>query len=95
MPSPARRIGTSVSFLPLTRWPIVRSSGVSTGAASSARSLVASYAMSIAISSTSSLKIFVGVARSRSMRELVLHERVRDDAQRGIRGGGVHGGGSY
>src|SRR5678809_1471031 len=67
MPRPARRIGTSVSFLPLTRRPMVRSSGVETDASSSGRSLVASYAMSIAISSTSSLKIFVGVSRSRRM----------------------------
>jgi hypothetical protein len=67
IPSPARRIGTSVSFFPLTRHPLARSSGVSTGAGSTARSLVTSYAISIAISSTSSLNIFVGVARSRRM----------------------------
>src|SRR5438046_523138 len=39
MPSPARRMGTSVSFFPLTRRPAVRSSGVSTTASSGARSL--------------------------------------------------------
>ena len=65
MPSPARRIGTSVSFLPLTRIPVVRSSGVSTGAASRGSSLVASYAINVAISSTNSLKILVGVVRAR------------------------------
>jgi hypothetical protein len=42
IPSPARRMGTSVSFLPLTRMPVVRSNGVSTGAGSRGSSLVAS-----------------------------------------------------
>ena len=42
MPSPARRMGTSVSFLPLTRCAVMRSSGVSTATGASARSLVAS-----------------------------------------------------
>ena len=83
MPSPARRIGTSVSFLPLMCQPVVLSSGVSTSLGSSARSLVASYAISIAISSTSSLKIFVGVSRSRRMRQLVLNERMPDNSQSG------------
>ena len=42
MPSPARRIGTRVSFLPDTWRPVMRSSGVSISTGSVARSLVAS-----------------------------------------------------
>src|SRR5436189_138230 len=52
IPRPARRIGTSASFFPATRTPRIGSSGVSTSRGSSGRSLVTSYAISIAISLT-------------------------------------------
>ena len=52
MPSPARRIGTSTSFLPDKRRPAAISSGVSTLVDSTASSRVASYASSIATSAT-------------------------------------------
>ena len=70
MPSPARRIGTSVSFFPETWRPVIRSSGVSISTGSVGRSLVASYAMSMAISLTSCLKSRVLVSRSRRMESL-------------------------
>jgi len=70
IPSPARRIGTSVSFFPETCRPVVRSSGVSSSTVCVGRSLVASYAMSIAISLTSCLKSRVLVSRSRRMLSL-------------------------
>ena len=71
--------------------PGMRSSGVSTSTGSSARSLVASYAMSIAISSTSSLKIFVGVLLVAQNGKLMLDERMPDDGQSGQGRGGGHG----
>src|SRR6266540_3670921 len=64
IPSPARRIGTSVSFLPATCWPAVFSRGVAISTGSSGRSFVTSYAMSMAISLTSCLKSRVLVRRS-------------------------------
>src|SRR6266404_3775612 len=70
MPSPARRIGTSVSFFPETWRPLIRSSGVSISTGSVARSLVASYAISMAISLTSCLKSRVLVSRSRRIESL-------------------------
>ena len=65
MPSPARRIGTSVSFFPATWRPDIVSSGVSISTGSSGRSFVTSYAISIAISFTSCLKSRVLVRLSR------------------------------
>ena len=70
MPSPARRIGTRVSFLPETWRPVVRSSGVSISTGSVGRSLVTSYAISIEISLTSCLKSRVLVSRSRRIESL-------------------------
>src|SRR6266511_3818072 len=65
IPRPARRIGTSVSFFPATWLPVVFSSGVSISTDSSGRSFVTSYAISMAISFTSSLKSRVLVRLSR------------------------------
>ena len=42
MPSPARRMGTTATFLPLITWVVMDSSGVSITTSSSSRSLVAS-----------------------------------------------------
>ena len=66
MPRPARNTGTTTSFLPAIRYPVVVSSGVTTSTTSSSSVWVTSYAMSIAISSTSSRKSFVGVSTERS-----------------------------
>src|SRR5258706_320091 len=67
MPRRARRIGTNVNFLPATWLPVVFSSGVSISTASSGRSFVTSYAISIAISFTSCLKSRVLVCLSRKI----------------------------
>ena len=63
-------MGTRVSFLPATCRPVVRSSGVSISTGWVGRSLVASYAISVAISLTSCLKSRVLVSRSRRIDSL-------------------------
>src|SRR5919198_5376126 len=65
IPTPARRIGQTATFLPLMRgnWPT--SSGVSTSTSSVGRSFVASYVSSSVTSLTSLRKWTVGVFLSR------------------------------
>ena len=95
IPSPARRMGTSVSFLPLTRRPTVRSSGVDTAASSSgevARRLVRHEHRDLVDQLLEDLRGSFAVAQDA---QLVLHERVRHDAQRREPGGGVHGAQRY
>src|SRR5512133_3558932 len=70
MPSPARRMGTRTGSYPERRRASKRSSGVSMVIGSSGRWRVASKAISMAISSTNSLKTLVGVALSRRIDSL-------------------------
>src|SRR4051794_23172651 len=70
IPSPARRIGQTATFLPEIRWTVVRSSGVSISISSVARPFVASYVRRSVTSSTSWRKRCVGVESSRSIPSL-------------------------
>src|SRR4051794_3230644 len=70
IPSPARRIGQTATFLPEIRWTVVRSSGVSISISSVARPFVASYVRRRVTSSTSWRKRCVGVESSRSIPSL-------------------------
>src|SRR5829696_4093564 len=65
IPSPARRIGQTATFLPEMRGTGATSSGVSISTSSVGRSFVASYVRSSVTSSTSLRKCTVGVFRSR------------------------------
>src|SRR5215211_4751491 len=65
IPTPARRIGQTATFLPEIRWTVIRSSGVSISTSSVASSFVASYVRSRVSSFTSWRNDWVGVDASR------------------------------
>ena len=67
MPSPARRMGTMPSFLPSSIFARQRATGVSISTSRSGKSRVISYAMSMAISESSSRNSFVPVSFIRMM----------------------------
>src|SRR4051812_22861903 len=91
MPSPARRMGTRVSFLPATCLPVVRSSGVSISTGAVGRSLVTSYAIRVAISLTSCLKSRVLVSLSRRIESLCWMRGCDRTVRLGKDGGGMEG----
>src|SRR5690349_22672549 len=70
IPTPARRIGQTATFLPLMRGKRPTSSGVSTSTSSVGMSFVASYVRSSVTSSTSLRKWTVGVSLSRRYESL-------------------------
>src|ERR671919_476201 len=70
IPTPARRIGQTATFLPEMRGTVVRSSGVEISTSSVASSFVASYVRSRVSSFTSWRKTCVGVSMSRSIPSL-------------------------
>src|SRR3954470_21577066 len=70
IPSPARRIGHTATFLPEMRGIGATSSGVSTSTSSVGKSFVASYVSRYVTSSTSLRKCTVGVSLSRRYESL-------------------------